>query len=267
MSAPILILHQQRQSLLAILYYRACRDDMFLDVLCDSYRGANFVAGKVNGGCRTVFFVLCTMQSWAHLSSWRWSWASLNLDLYLWETSPRSHLSTVLLSLRGCWCYCCQSEHCHLHGSDPKLCLPHPIKSLGLPPLIPHSPLLLNMPFAFECTVLPQCELGQHYSTSPPFLFSSPLFMYCSLLISGHLFFSLVIHSYSMSCCCCMLDVILIGSVGCGVGCGVGCSHYQIKSNAFIKPFLHQLISQCAVLKPSLKPPKQPSNAGVEAHM
>ena len=38
----------------------------------------------------------------------------------------------------------------------------------------------------------------------------------------------------------------------------------QIKSNVFIKPFLHQLISQSAVQKPSLKP-QTASNAGVEA--
>jgi hypothetical protein len=37
----------------------------------------------------------------------------------------------------------------------------------------------------------------------------------------------------------------------------------QIKSNQFIKPFLHQLISQSAVQKPSLKP-HTTSNAGVE---
>ena len=36
------------------------------------------------------------------------------------------------------------------------------------------------------------------------------------------------------------------------------------KSNVFIKPFLHQLISQSAVQKPSLKP-QTASNAGVEA--
>ena len=39
---------------------------------------------------------------------------------------------------------------------------------------------------------------------------------------------------------------------------------FQIKSNVFIKPFLHQLISQSAVQKPSLKP-QTASNAGVEA--
>jgi hypothetical protein len=38
----------------------------------------------------------------------------------------------------------------------------------------------------------------------------------------------------------------------------------QIKSNAFIKPFVHQPISQRAVQKPSLKP-QTASNAGVEA--
>jgi hypothetical protein len=36
-----------------------------------------------------------------------------------------------------------------------------------------------------------------------------------------------------------------------------------IKSNVFISPFVHQLISQSAVQKPSLKP--QTDNAGVEA--
>jgi hypothetical protein len=35
-------------------------------------------------------------------------------------------------------------------------------------------------------------------------------------------------------------------------------------SNVFIKPFLHQLMSQSAVQKPSLKP-QAASNAGVEA--
>jgi hypothetical protein len=39
---------------------------------------------------------------------------------------------------------------------------------------------------------------------------------------------------------------------------------YQIKSNVCIKPFLHQLMSQSAVQKPSLKP-QTASNAGVEA--
>ena len=38
----------------------------------------------------------------------------------------------------------------------------------------------------------------------------------------------------------------------------------QVKSNVFIKPFLHQLITQSAVQKPSLKP-QTASNAGVEA--
>ena len=37
-----------------------------------------------------------------------------------------------------------------------------------------------------------------------------------------------------------------------------------IKSNVFIKTFVHQLISQSAVQKPSLKP-QTASNAGVEA--
>ena len=41
---------------------------------------------------------------------------------------------------------------------------------------------------------------------------------------------------------------------------------YQIKSNVFIKPFLHQLMSQSAVQKPSLKP-QTASNAGVEARL
>ena len=36
------------------------------------------------------------------------------------------------------------------------------------------------------------------------------------------------------------------------------------QSNVFIKPFVHQLISQSAVLKPSLNP-QTASNAGVEA--
>ena len=36
------------------------------------------------------------------------------------------------------------------------------------------------------------------------------------------------------------------------------------QSNAFMKPFLHQLMSQSAVLKPSLKP-QTASNTGVEA--
>ena len=35
------------------------------------------------------------------------------------------------------------------------------------------------------------------------------------------------------------------------------------QSHVFIKPFLHQLMSQSAVQKPSLKP--QTGNAGVEA--
>jgi hypothetical protein len=39
---------------------------------------------------------------------------------------------------------------------------------------------------------------------------------------------------------------------------------WNIKSNVFIKPFLHQLISQSAVQKLSLKP-QTASNAGVEA--
>ena len=38
----------------------------------------------------------------------------------------------------------------------------------------------------------------------------------------------------------------------------------QIKSKVFIKPFVHQLIPQSAVQKPSLKP-QTASNAGVEA--
>ena len=38
----------------------------------------------------------------------------------------------------------------------------------------------------------------------------------------------------------------------------------SINQNVFIKPFLHQLISQNAVQKPSLKP-QTASNAGVEA--
>ena len=38
----------------------------------------------------------------------------------------------------------------------------------------------------------------------------------------------------------------------------------QIKSNVFMYPFVHQLISQSAVQKPSLKP-QTASNAGVEA--
>ena len=38
----------------------------------------------------------------------------------------------------------------------------------------------------------------------------------------------------------------------------------QIKSHLFIKPFLHQLISQSVVQKPSLKP-QTATNAGVEA--
>ena len=41
-------------------------------------------------------------------------------------------------------------------------------------------------------------------------------------------------------------------------------SRVQIKSNVFILPFVHQLISQSAVQKPSLKP-QTASNAGVEA--
>jgi hypothetical protein len=36
------------------------------------------------------------------------------------------------------------------------------------------------------------------------------------------------------------------------------------QSNVFIKPFLHQLMSQSAVQKPSIKP-QTASNAGVEA--
>ena len=40
--------------------------------------------------------------------------------------------------------------------------------------------------------------------------------------------------------------------------------HLLNQSNVFIKPFLHQLMSQSAVQKPSLKP-KTASNAGVEA--
>jgi hypothetical protein len=36
------------------------------------------------------------------------------------------------------------------------------------------------------------------------------------------------------------------------------------QSNLFIKPFLHQLVSQSAVQKPSLKP-KTASNAGVRS--
>jgi hypothetical protein len=43
-------------------------------------------------------------------------------------------------------------------------------------------------------------------------------------------------------------------------------SHYQIKSNLFLKAFLHQLISQSAVQKPSLKL-QTASNAGVEAYI
>jgi hypothetical protein len=39
---------------------------------------------------------------------------------------------------------------------------------------------------------------------------------------------------------------------------------FIVKSHLFIKPFLHQLISQSSVQKPSLKP-QTASNAGVEA--
>jgi hypothetical protein len=43
------------------------------------------------------------------------------------------------------------------------------------------------------------------------------------------------------------------------------CSYQSINhSNVFIKPFLHHLMSQSAVQKPSLKP-QTASNAGVEA--
>ena len=42
------------------------------------------------------------------------------------------------------------------------------------------------------------------------------------------------------------------------------CAVNQIKSNVFLKPFLHQLISQSAVQEPSLKT-QTASNAGVEA--
>ena len=49
---------------------------------------------------------------------------------------------------------------------------------------------------------------------------------------------------------------------------GLGTAKYKgdksIKSNVFIWPFVHQLISQSAVQKPSLKP-QTASNAGVEA--
>jgi hypothetical protein len=38
----------------------------------------------------------------------------------------------------------------------------------------------------------------------------------------------------------------------------------KLKSNVFIKPFLHQLMSQSAIQKPSLKP-QTASNADVEA--
>ena len=39
-----------------------------------------------------------------------------------------------------------------------------------------------------------------------------------------------------------------------------------IQSNVFVKPFLHQLMSQSVVQKPSLKP-QTASNAGLEARL
>ena len=139
----------------AILYYKAYWVSVpWMSFL--SLRDVPTLLGKSDWKLnKTVFAVLCklcSMPSWAHLST-------VLLSL-LWRCWPGADAARVTIAI-------CRDQ------------TPRPMKSLWLPPAILQS-FALKRWLCFERTPLKQCELGQHYSSSSSHsLFSPLLFRTC----------------------------------------------------------------------------------------